>query len=218
MSVITLTIDDKQVQAEEGTTILEAAKTADIKIPTLCYLKDINPIGACRICVVEVQGERALQASCVTPVQDNMVVYTNSPVVRASRRTTLELILSNHPFVCPSCVRDKNCELQALADYLDISMYYTVYTNPDFPYKGEMSRHAVDDSSSFLIRDPAKCVLCQRCVAVCKTNVLSIQNRGFETVIAPKGGIKLGDSGCVNCGECVQVCPTGALQERDHAN
>jgi NADH dehydrogenase/NADH:ubiquinone oxidoreductase subunit G len=184
MPMVTLTIDGKQVQAEPGTTILDAAKLVNIKIPTLCYLKDINAIGACRICVVEVQGARTLQASCVASVEDNMVVYTNSPVVRASRRTTLELVLSDHPFVCASCVRNQKCELQDLAEELDISMYYSVYTNPDFPFKGAIFGSGnpiapvdpvADSSKSFIRLDAAKCVQCRRCVAACPTAATTIR-------------------------------------------
>ena len=168
MTMVTLTIDGKKVQAKEGTTILEAAGLYGIKIPTLCYLKDINEIGVCRVCVVEVKGEDSLQASCVTPVEEGMAVYTQSQTVRHSRRTTVELILSNHPYDCPTCVRHGSCELQDLVRELDLDIYHTVYARPDFPFMGEMSDHAPDDSNSFLVLDPAKCLLCQRCVAICR--------------------------------------------------
>lgn len=220
MSMITLTIDGQTARAEQGATILEAAGQAGIKIPTLCYMKGINEISVCRICVVEVVGAGALQPACVTPVAEGMEVYTQSPVVRRSRRTTMELILSDHPYRCPTCVRDQNCELQNLVKDLDLDMYHTVYARPDFPFNGAMSVNEPDDSSYSLVRDPAKCVLCQRCVAVCEkvqsVSAITLKNKSFEAVIGPVGVEKLGDSKCVNCGQCVLVCPTGALLERDH--
>lgn len=210
MPIVTLTIDGKQVQVEQGTTILEAAKKVNINIPTLCYLKDINAIGACRICVVEVQGARSLQASCVAPVSEGMVVFTSSPAVRESRKMTLEMILSDHPFECLTCVRNQNCELQKLAEAFGLRDVY---------YRGERSVHPIDDSSVSIIRDPAKCVLCRRCVAVCEkvqtVSAIGPQNRGFNTVIAPTTTMKLADSSCINCGQCVLACPTAALHERD---
>jgi len=210
MQMVSLTIDGQEIQVEQGTTILEAAKKANINIPTLCYLKDINAIGACRICVVEVKGTRTLMASCVTPVADKMVVSTNSPAVRASRRLTLELILSNHPFECPTCIRNTNCELQSLAETFGIR---------EIRYKGANPVHPVDDSSYGVIRDPDKCILCRRCVAVCEkvqsVYAIAPQERGFDTVIAPGVNLKLADSVCVQCGQCILVCPTGALHERD---
>lgn len=208
--MVNLTIDGKTLQVEQGTTVLEAARKASISIPTLCYLKDINVIGGCRICVVEVKGARTLQAACVTPVVENMVVMTNTPAVRASRRMTLELILSNHPFECLTCVRNQNCELQSLAETLGIHAVRFQGVNPE---------HKTDDSSVSLIREPAKCILCRRCTAVCEkvqtVSAIGPQDRGFETVIAPGVDISLADSNCVNCGQCVLVCPTGALYERD---
>jgi NADP-reducing hydrogenase subunit HndD len=210
--MITLTIDGKEVQVERGTTILEAAKKAGINIPTLCYLKDINEIGACRICVVEVKGARTLMASCVTPAADKMVVLTNSPAVRASRRLTLELILSNHPMECPTCIRNTNCELQSLAETFGIR---------EIKYKGVNPVYPVDDSSCGVIRDSEKCILCRRCVAVCEkiqtVEAIGPQQRGFDTVIAP-GDETLADSVCVQCGQCILVCPTGALHERDETD
>ncbi|MDF9408454.1 [FeFe] hydrogenase, group A [Pelotomaculum isophthalicicum JI] len=210
MPMVTLTIDGKEVQVEQGTTVLEAAKKVNINIPTLCYLKDINVIGACRICVVEVKGARTLQAACVTPATENMVVLTNTAAVRNSRRMTLELILSNHPFQCPTCVRNQNCELQSLAEAFGIREVH---------YQGANPEHVVDDSSVSLVRDPEKCILCRRCVSVCEKvqTVCAIgpQGRGFDTVIAPGVDMVLAESNCVNCGQCVLVCPTGALCERD---
>jgi NADH-quinone oxidoreductase subunit G/NADP-reducing hydrogenase subunit HndD len=210
MAMVRLTIDGREVQVEQGTTVLEAARKVNINIPTLCYLKDINVIGACRICVVEVKGARTLQAACVTPVAENMVVLTNTPAVRNSRRMTLELILSNHPFECPTCVRNQNCELQSLAEAFGIR---------EVRYTGANPEHVMDDSSVSLIRDPDKCILCRRCVSVCEkvqtVNAIGPQGRGFDTVIAPGVDMVLAESNCVNCGQCVLVCPTGALYERD---
>lgn len=218
MPMIKLTIDGKIVQAAQDAMILEAARLADIKIPTLCYLKDIQAISVCRICVVEVEGADTLLAACSTPVEEGMVVYTQSPKARRSRRTTMELILSDHPYRCPVCVRDKHCELQDLVKELDLDMYHTVYARPDFPFNGAMSSHAVDDSSDLLVFDPAKCVLCQRCVAVCReesVNALVMKKKSFESVIGPIDAAKLGDSRCISCGRCVLACPTGALTTHD---
>jgi len=210
MSVVTLTIDGQKVQAEAGTTILEAAKQAGINIPTLCYLKDLNQIGACRVCVVEVKGARTLQAACVTPIAEGMEVKTNSPAVRASRRTTVELLLSNHPRECLTCVRNLNCELQALSESLGIR---------EIRFEGELSQHEIDDSTPSIVRDPRKCILCRRCVAVCEqvqgVKAIAPQERGFDTVIAPAFHDKMSDIACALCGQCVLVCPTGALAERD---
>ncbi|MDD3653027.1 MAG: NADH-dependent [FeFe] hydrogenase, group A6 [Desulfotomaculaceae bacterium] len=210
MPMVNLTIDGLSVQVEQGTTVLEAARKVGINIPTLCYLREINEIGACRICVVEVKGARTLQAACVTPVAENMVVLTNTPAVRASRRMTLELILSNHPFECPTCVRNQNCELQSLAETFGIR---------EVRYQGASPEYKLDNSSVALIRDPNKCILCRRCIAVCEkvqtVKAISPQGRGFETLVAPGIDVPLADSSCVNCSQCVLVCPTGALYERD---
>jgi len=210
MNLVTLTINDQKVQVEQGTTVLDAAKKTGIEIPTLCYLEDINAIGACRICVVEVKGAKALQASCVLPATEGMVVSTNTPAVRESRRTTLDLILSNHPMECLTCIRNRNCELQELAEKFGIR---------EVKYAGEHSHSDVDMSSPSLKRDPQKCVLCRRCVAVCEkvqtVSAIGPQNRGFNTVIAPGLGASMLDSDCVTCGQCTLVCPTGALYEGD---
>ena len=210
MGMVTVTIDNQKVEIEQGATILDAARKAGVEIPTLCYLKDINAIGACRICVVEVKGAKALQASCVTPVSDGMVVYTNTPDVRAARRTTLELILSNHRQECLTCIRNQNCELQSLAEAFGIRQVR---------FEGEMSRHPIDDSSPSFVRDPEKCVLCRRCIAVCEkvqtVNAIGPHDRGFDMVIAPPFDLKMADGVCTNCGQCVLVCPTAALHEKD---
>jgi len=160
MAMVTLTIDGKQVTVPEGTPIIEAARTVGIDIPSLCYLKDINVIGSCRVCVVEVERAKTLQAACVTPVANGMVVHTNSPKVRAARKTVVELILSDHPFECLTCPRNLNCELQALAERLGIR---TVR------YEGaHREERPVDASTPAIVRDPSKCILCRRCVSVCE--------------------------------------------------
>jgi len=210
MSSINLIIDGVQVQAEPGTTVLQAARQAGIKIPTLCYLEEINQTGSCRICLVEVQGARTLQASCVTPVSEGMVVHTNTPEVRRVRKMNLELIMSNHPQECLTCPRSTNCELQQLASELGIT---------EVKFAGEMSGYEPDFSSPSLVRDPRKCILCRRCVSVCenvqKVNAIGPQERGFDTVIAPAFLEPLGDVSCVNCGQCALVCPTAAIHEKD---
>lgn len=211
MALVNLTIDNRKVEIEQGSTILEAAKKAGINIPTLCFLEGINEIGACRVCVVEVAGAKSLQAACVAPVSEGMVVYTNTQRVRTARKTNVELLLSNHPQDCLTCKRNLNCELQALAHELGIR---------EIRFQGVKSEFEVDDSTPAIVRDPQKCVLCRRCVAVCE-KVQSVKaimplNRGFETVIAPAFQDKLIDVACVECGQCTLVCPTGALVEKDY--
>ena len=219
MKLVNLTIDGKNVQAAPGTSILDTARNAGIRIPTLCYLKGLNDIGACRMCVVEVEGSDELRSACNTAVEDGMVIHTNSRVVRDSRRTSLELILSDHPFVCPTCTRNKTCDLQKLAEELDISMYYDFYGNPVAALRGAPSCHPMDDSGYSIVRDPAKCIKCYRCVAVCEklqsVNAIRADENGFDTTIVPSVGTRLTDTDCVSCGQCVRVCPTAALQVRD---
>ncbi len=208
--MITLTIDNQKIAVEEGTTILQAAKKLGINIPTLCYLEKINEIGACRLCVVEVQGAKAFVPSCVAPVAEGMVVRTNTPAIVKARKLVLELILSDHPMECLTCVRNGNCELQTLAEQFGIK---------EIRFDGAKTEYPIDDSTPAIIRDPRKCVLCRRCISVCKevqtVSVLTAQERGFDSVIAPAFNAKLADVECVQCGQCSLVCPTGAIQERD---
>ena len=208
--MVHLKINNIPVEVKEGSTILEAAKAAGINIPTLCYLKEINEIGACRVCVVEVKGARSLVAACVYPVNEGMEVFTNTEKVRKSRKTTLELLLSDHKKECLSCDRSTNCELQKLS---------YEYGCDENRFKGEKAKYEEDTSTSYLVRDNEKCILCRRCVAVCKkvqeVAVIAPARRGFNTHIACAFESDLADAPCVACGQCVAVCPTGALHERE---
>jgi len=210
MATVNITIDGKKLQVEKDLTILEAARQAKIKIPTLCFLKDINEIGACRMCLVEIKGARSLQASCVYPVSEGLDIHTQSPSVREARKVTLELILSNHDKRCLTCIRSKNCELQSLAEELNIK---------DIRFEGQSIAFPIDDFSPSIVRDPNKCVLCRRCVSVCKNvqtvSVISATERGFKSTISCAFDKSLADVPCTMCGQCITVCPVGALREKD---
>lgn len=211
MKMLNITIDGVAVQVPEGTTVLEAAKQAGINIPTLCYLKNINEIGACRMCLVEIKGAKALQTACVYPVAEGNEIYTSSPAVREARKMNLSLLLSNHKKECLTCDRNKNCELQTLSEELSIK---------EMPFEGASCELPIDDSSVSIVKDPQKCILCKRCIAVCKNvqsvGIIDAVNRGFVTTIEPAFGQKLGEAACVNCGQCVVSCPVGALTEKSN--
>ena len=212
MKMVNITIDGIAMEVPEGITILEAAKQAGIKIPTLCFLKDINEIGACRMCVVEVKGARTLVTACVYPINEGMEVWTNTPKVLESRKKTLQLLLSNHRKECLSCVRSGNCELQQLCRDLGVT--------DEHKYDGEMLESEIDTSAAHMIRDNSKCILCRRCVAVCEKvqgiGVIGANERGFKTYIGSAFNMGLGETSCVSCGQCIAVCPTGALREKDY--
>lgn len=214
METVNIKINGMPIQAPKGSTILEAAKLAYIDIPTLCYLKEINEIGACRICVVEVKGARSLVASCMYPIAEGMEITTNSPKVLSSRKKTLELILSDHDRKCLSCVRSGDCELQKLCTDLKVEDEYL--------YDGERTRYELDNSSAHMVRDNNKCILCRRCSAVCDTvqgiGVIGANERGFDTNISCAFDLGLGETSCVSCGQCIAVCPTGALTEKDYTD
>ncbi|MBK7979708.1 MAG: iron hydrogenase small subunit [Ignavibacteriae bacterium] len=207
--MIELTINNLKVQANEGMTILDAAKSVGIKIPTLCHLSNMMPTGACRMCVVEVTGTRGLIPSCAYPVSNGMVVETNSPRVRRARKTIVELLIENHPQDCLVCVRNKNCELQNFSEQ---------YSIREHRFLGESKCHAIDISSASMERDPAKCILCGRCVRTCnevqKIGAIDFTFRGFKSNVTTPYNKGLNVSDCILCGQCILVCPTAALREK----
>lgn len=212
MEMITLKINGVEVSAPAGSTILEAARLAHIEIPTLCFLKEINAIGACRICVVEVKGAKTLVTACVYPVSEGMEVWTNTPKVLESRKKTLQLILSDHDRKCLSCVRSGDCELQKLCHEYKV--------DDECLYEGNRNQYELDETAAHMVRDDNKCILCRRCTATCEKvqgiGVIGANERGFATYIGSPFGMGLGETSCVSCGQCIAVCPTGAIYEKDY--
>lgn len=208
--MVKLTINNKLIEVPEDTTVLEAAKMNGILIPHFCYLKNIHQNGSCRMCIVEIEGERTLKASCITKVREGMVVQTNTKKVRDARKIILSLIMSDHNKECLVCSRNGDCELQDLCELMQVH---------DEMYTGEKSSDDIDTSNPSIVRDMTKCIMCRRCETVCNdiqgVGVINSQNRGFKTVIGPTEGFKIMDLNCTYCGQCTLVCPVGALTEKD---
>ena len=209
--MVKINIDGQELQVQEGITILEAARSANIKIPTLCYHEDQRIKSVCRICVVEIEGQRLLQAACSYPVGEGMVIKTASPKVIQARRNVLELILARHPQDCLTCSKNGYCELQDLTQELNMKR--------PLRYEREIRPHSIDLSSTSIVREPSKCILCTRCIEACEDvqtiGVIGKENRGFHTIVVPPYGKDMNETVCVNCGQCVQVCPVGALTIKD---
>jgi len=210
MELVKVTIDGITVEVPSDFTVIEAAAKAGIRIPQLCYHPELSKEGACRVCVVEIVGGRGLGAACVYPVADGMVVHTNTPKVRETRKAVVELLLANHPQDCLFCQKNQDCELQQTAADLGIR---------EVPYKGATRSAVKDESNPSLVRDPNKCILCGRCIRACHErqglDVYGFVNRGFKTIVEPAFGYGLDKVACTYCGQCAAVCPTAAICERD---
>ena len=209
-NLVNLTIDGHSVSVPQGTSILEAARSVGIDIPTLCFLKEINEVGDCRVCLVQIEGRRGFATSCIQKVEEGMVVHTNTKDVLEARKVVLDLIISNHKVECLTCVRSGNCELQDIAKKFNIT---------GLEFEGERIEHEIDDKSPSIVRDFNKCILCRRCVATCKNvqkvGAIETINRGFEACVSTVDNKSLNDVNCTFCGQCIQNCPTGALHEKD---
>ncbi|HOJ64825.1 MAG TPA: NADH-dependent [FeFe] hydrogenase, group A6 [Spirochaetota bacterium] len=209
--MIEIQINNKSIKVPEGITILEAAKLNNIKIPTLCYLENFHKVGSCRICVVEVEGQRNLMASCITKVANGMKIFTNSKRVRNARKLIYDLILSDHPKDCLNCERNQNCELQELGSIIE--------SDGEIFKEYAMSKSSIDNESPSIVRDNAKCILCRRCITMCNevqgVGVIDIQNRGFKSIVSPYFNVSMNSASCTFCGQCTTVCPVGALKEKD---
>ena len=208
--MIKLTIDGKEVEVRNGTTVLQAARKANIDIPTLCFLKEINAAGDCRMCIVEIEGRRGFVPSCITQAEDGMKVKTDTPELNQSRRIMLDLILSTHNRDCLTCIRNGNCELQALAEKFGVT---------NIEYEGQKVKPTIDELSPSIVRDNSKCIMCKRCVAACKNvqeiGAIDVAGRGFESRIAAENDKSLNSVNCTFCGQCIEACPVAALREKD---
>ncbi|PTX17945.1 NAD(P)-dependent iron-only hydrogenase catalytic subunit [Halanaerobium congolense] len=209
--LVNIEIDGESIEVEAETSILDAAKILNKDIPTLCYLEEKNLIGACRICLVEIENSGKLAASCITPVSEGLKIKTNSSRIRRNRKMNLEFLLSNHNIECPSCISNESCELREIAEEFGVR---------EVRFEGKKSSYQIDQSTPSIFRDPEKCILCRRCESVCRdiqsVEAVQVFGRGFETVIKPSFYENLADSPCVLCGQCTLVCPTGALREKEY--